>query len=196
MDLNAARNYILKLMNEGLSPELHYHSIAHTLDVHDSCLRLAGMEGVNGKDLALLETAAYFHDSGIIHTYKDHEEASVKLSQEILPGFGYSKEDIEIIGCMIMKTKLPQNAINLLGEILCDADLDYLGRNDFFMIAQRLRYEWELMGMHYSLRNWYEMQIKFLSSHTYYTRAARLLRSETKQHNLEEIRGLLGASGS
>jgi uncharacterized protein len=192
MDLNAARNYILNLMNEGLSPELHYHSIAHTLDVHDSCLRLAGMEGVNGKDLALLETAAYFHDSGIIHTYKDHEEASVRLAKEILPGFGYTDEDITIIGCMIMKTKLPQNAINLLGEILCDADLDYLGRKDFFMIAQRLRYEWELMDIYFSLHDWYEMQIKFLSSHTYYTRAARLMRNDTKEKNLAEIRKMLG----
>jgi uncharacterized protein len=192
MNLDAARDYILKRMASELSPHLHYHSIDHTFDVHHACLELARIEGVNGSDLALLETAAYFHDSGIIETYENHEEASVKIAREILPEFGYSEEEMNIIECIILKTKLPQSAITLLGEILCDSDLDYLGRSDFFMIAQRLRYEWELMGNRYGLKEWYEMQLRFLGNHHYYTRAARLLRDEGKRMNIAEIERVLG----
>ncbi|MBE0663667.1 MAG: phosphohydrolase [Bacteroidales bacterium] len=192
MNLDAARDYILKRMASELSPHLHYHSIDHTFDVHHACLELARIEGVNGSDLALLETAAFFHDSGIIETYENHEEASVKIAREILPEFGYTEDEMKIIECIILKTKLPQSAITLLGEILCDSDLDYLGRPDFFMIAQRLRYEWELMGNRYGLREWYEMQLRFLGNHKYYTRAARLLRDEGKRKNLTEIERTLG----
>lgn len=192
MNLDAARDYILKRMASELSPHLHYHSIEHTFDVHHACLELAKIEGVNGSDLALLETAAFFHDSGIIETYENHEEASVRIAREILPEFGYTEDEMKIIECIILKTKLPQSAITLLGEILCDSDLDYLGRPDFFMIAQRLRYEWELMGNRYGLKEWYEMQLRFLGNHTYYTRAARLLRDEGKRKNLAEIERTLG----
>jgi uncharacterized protein len=192
MNLPAAKNYILTRLKKELSDDYHYHSIQHTLDVHRSSIQLAGMEGANGRDLTLLETAAYYHDCGIIEKYQDHEEASVEIARKVLPQFGYTEQDIETISCVIMKTKLPQSAITLLGEILCDADLDYLGRPDFFMIAQRLRYEWELLGNYYDLQRWYELQFNFLNNHKYYTRAARLLRNEGKEKNLEEVRKILG----
>lgn len=192
MNLDAARDYIVKRMAKELSPDLHYHSIEHTFDVHHSCIELARIEGVDHSDLTLLETAAYFHDSGIIETYDNHEEASVRIAREILPQFGYTEQDLNTIEYIILKTKLPQSAITLLGEILCDSDLDYLGRPDFFMIAQRLRYEWELMGNRYGLKEWYEMQLRFLRNHKYYTRAARMLRDEGKMKNLAEIERALG----
>ncbi len=192
MNLSGAADYILKYMAKNLSPDFHYHNIDHTLDVHRTCVNLAKMEGVNSRDLTLLETAAYYHDSGITEVYENHEEASVKIARQVLPQFGYNNEDLEILECVILKTRLPQSAITLLGEILCDADLGYLGRPDFFMIAQRLRYEWELLGKYYGLKEWYELQCSFLSKHAFYTRSARMLYNKTKEHNLIEINQLLG----
>jgi uncharacterized protein len=192
MNLNHAREYILNRMARELSPNFYYHNLQHTFDVHRACVELAAMEGVNSRDLALLETAAWYHDSGIFLTYDNHEEASVKIAREILPKFDYTAADLDVLECIILKTKLPQSAITLLGEILCDADLDYLGRPDFFMIAQRLRYEWLLMGKYYGLKEWYQLQLDFLGSHKYYTRAARMLRNEGKEKNLTEIRRICG----
>ncbi len=40
-----------------------------------------------------------------------------------------------------MATKIPQKLINQLEEILGEAGLDYLDRNDFFKIGKRLQYE-------------------------------------------------------
>ena len=39
---------------------------------------------------------------------------------------------------MIMATKIPQSPKNYLEQILCDADLDYLGRDDFYDIGGTL----------------------------------------------------------
>lgn len=192
MNVTHAREYILNRMARELSPDFHYHNIEHTTDVHRACVKLAGMEGVNSHDLALLETAAWYHDSGIFITYDNHEEASVKIAREILPKFDYSDADLDVLERIILKTKLPQSAITLLGEILCDADLDYLGRPDFFMIAHRLRYEWLLMGKEYELKEWYKLQLDFLGNHKYYTRAARILRNKGKEKNLEQIRRICG----
>lgn len=192
MNPKGAGKYILKLMERSLSSDFHYHNVQHTLDVHNACVKFAYMEGVNSHDLILLETAAYYHDCGITEVYENHEEASVKIARGILPQFGYTEPDLDVLECIILKTKLPQSAITLLGEILCDADLNYIGRPDFFMIAHRLRYEWELLGKFFGLKEWYEMQYEFLTRHRFYTRAARITLNEGKERNLEEVRRILG----
>lgn len=192
MDIIASKDFFLDKLQRELSPDLYYHSIYHTLDVHDAAVKIAEMENVNGHDLLLLRTAAYLHDSGLTNTYSGHEEASVKIAKQYLPKFGYDKQEIEAVSSMILTTKLPQCAETKLEQILCDADLDYLGRDDFFMIAHKLRCEWNKYLKYTTLKEWYYIQIKFLEEHTYFTESARKLRCGKKQENLSQIKELMG----
>lgn len=191
MDFLRARDFILNKLKNELKPSLFYHNIQHTLDVRDAALRMAKMEKLNSHELVILETAAYFHDVGMIYQYNDHEDASIKLVEEYLPIYGYSPPEIRIIAQMIECTKLPQSAKTLSEKILCDADLDYLGREDYFMIAHMLKYEWKMIGHDTKLKEWYKIQRSFLSEHQYFTQSARKLRQETKKHNLNQISELL-----
>jgi uncharacterized protein len=121
-------------------------------------------------------------------TYKGHEEASIELCREILPSFSYSEEETEAVCRMIRTTKLPQSAMHLADKILCDADLDYLGRPDFFMIAHKLKYEWDILQIYpTTLQQWYHIQKEFLSSHRYFTQSANNLRQASKIENLKQI---------
>jgi HD superfamily phosphodiesterase len=138
MKYESAKKFILKKLVKELDPRLTYHSIDHTLDVLESAIRLAETENLQSNEMILLKTACLFHDSGMLITYRGHEDASIKICKEILPEFNYREDDIQIICRMIRTTILPQCASNHLDKILCDADLDYLGRPDFFMIAHRL----------------------------------------------------------
>ncbi|MCD4678836.1 MAG: HD domain-containing protein [Bacteroidales bacterium] len=192
MDITATKDFFIEKLNRELKPDLYYHSIRHTLDVHDAAVKIAEMENVNGHDMVLLRTAAYLHDAGLINTYIGHEEASVVIAKEYLPKFGYSVDDIDIVSAMILTTKLPQKANTKFEQILCDADLDYLGRDDFFMIAHRLRCEWNIYNSQTSLKEWYQIQIKFLEGHTYFTESARKLRCEKKKFNLDQIKEVIG----
>ncbi|HNS17996.1 MAG TPA: HD domain-containing protein [Bacteroidales bacterium] len=192
IDFEGAKKFIIDKLRNELRPELQYHNFEHTLDVLESVERLASLEKENGHDLLLLKTAALFHDSGMLIRYGDHEEASGIITRQFLPGYGYSGKDIEIINKMILSTKLPQNAATKLEKILCDADLDYLGRDDFYMIAHRLRYEWSQLNIFTtSLYEWYRLQMNFLANHDYYTPSAITLRKEKKNVHLAEIRELI-----
>ncbi len=183
---------MLNKLQKELDPRLTYHSVNHTLDVFYSAKHLAEMENLEEHDIHLLETAAIYHDCGMLVTYAGHEEASIKIAEDILPQFNYSKSDIEVIRNMIITTKLPQSASVHLDMILCDADLDYLGRPDFFMIAHQLRYEWQMMQVHpTTLRQWYQIQVDFLNNHKYFTRSAIDLRQDGKLHNLAQINEIL-----
>jgi predicted metal-dependent HD superfamily phosphohydrolase len=192
MDYQKAKDFIINKLSNGLSQDLRYHNIDHTLDVLQSVEKLCEMENVNGHDLILLNTAALFHDSGMLVKYEEHEEASTQLTRKLLPEMGYTDEDIKIINKMILTTRLPQSAQTHLEKILCDADLDYLGRDDFFMIAHQLKYEWNKLNINkISLKRWYELQSDFLETHTYYTDSAVMMRQEKKNQNLSEVKELL-----
>ncbi len=195
MNLIDAKEFIIEKLAKELNPDFTYHRIEHTLDVYESAVRIAEIENIKGKDLIILKTAALFHDSGILKQYIDHEEASIDIMREILPVFDYSPEEIEEIGKTIMATKLPQNAKTYLGEILCDADLDYLGRDDFIMISHQLRHEWNILDVNkMNLKQWYNLQVNFLENHQYYTDTSIALRQEKKIENLNEIKELLNCN--
>jgi uncharacterized protein len=188
MNYESAKKFILKRLEKELDPRLTYHSIDHTLDVLESAIRLAKTENLQPNELILLKTACIFHDSGMLVTYRGHEDASIKICQETLPLYNYKEHDIVIICRMIRTTILPQCASGHLDKILCDADLDYLGRQDFFMIAHRLKYEWDILNIHpTTLLEWYAIQKEFLSSHKYFTKSAIKLRQSYKMQNLRQI---------
>lgn len=192
MDYPKARDFIIKKLTDELKPDLAYHSIEHTVDVLQAASKYAELEKVNGFDRQLLETAALFHDSGMLLTYEGHEEAGIEIANKYLPDFGYEQQAIDEIGKMIMATKLPQAAGSQLEKIICDADLDYLGREDFFMIAHHLQYEWNVLNIRSTtLREWYELQIMFLENHHFFTDSAKQLRNIKKSENLKQVKELV-----
>jgi hypothetical protein len=192
MNFEGAKNFILNKLSRELDPRLTYHSIGHTQDVHDSAIRIARLEKISERDILLLRTAALYHDSGMLITYRGHEEASIHILRDVLPEFNYSKEEILRIEGMIQTTKLPQSADEKLSMILCDADLDYLGRPDYFMISHQLKYEWDILNLFpTTLREWYDLQINFLENHRYFTRGAKETREEKKLTNLAQIKDIL-----
>ncbi len=192
MNLKELYPIVIKKLKSELSPKMFYHSVDHTLDVYCATNRIAKSENLDENELIILKTAALFHDIGLIKKYKDHEDVSAEIAREFLPEYDYSPDEIDLISSIIMKTKLPQSAENKLEKILCDADLDYLGRSDFYMISHKLRHEWEELGFwHSSLKEWYQLQVKFLSEHQYYTKTAIDLRQNGKLKNIQEIKNLL-----
>jgi len=191
MNYTEAREFILEKLKRELPPNLYYHGIHHTHDVFESADRIAMMENITGGDLDLLRTAALFHDVGFLIKYKSNEEESAVLAREILPGFDYTHEQIERICRMILSTKIPQAPEDILDQILCDADLDYLGRDDFFTTALKLKREWYDHGMKTTLKEWYLQEYDFLMQHRFFTNSAKALRLEKKKKHLSEIKELL-----
>lgn len=183
-----ARQYALDKLARELPPYTIYHCLEHTRDhVAPTVKRLAELEGIKGMDLILLMTAAYFHDIGFVESCDDHEEIGARIAKQVLPEFGYQPQHIEVIAKIIMSTKLPQSPQSHLEEIIADADLDSLGRTDFFERNQDLRDEMAALGRIYSDEEWYCSQYRFIQGHRYFTAAARQLRCTQKKKNLEAV---------
>lgn len=187
-DFARAQTYALARLARELSPLLCYHSLAHTRDdVLPASRRLAALAGLTGEPLLLLETAALYHDLGFVVQREDHEAAGIALLAGLLPGFGYTPAHIAAISEMIQATRLPQSPRSPLAEILTDADLDVLGREDYWTRNDDLRAEWAAFGTVSTDVDWYQGQVTFLSEHRYFTPMARRLRDATKQANLDQL---------
>lgn len=188
MKVIEATSYILNKLKNEISDKLTYHSLWHTIDVVKHVQRIAKSEKVFDKEnLQLLETAASFHDAGFLETYQNHEEKSCEIARNILPFFNYNNYQINEICTIIMATKIPQKPINQLSEILCDADLDYLGRDDFFTIGQKLYQELLLKNIIQNQIQWNQIQIDFLENHHYFTKTNQESRSSKKIKNINLI---------
>lgn len=180
----------MDLLGNNLKTDLTYHCLAHTMDVVEACSRLAQAEKVSGDDLTLLLTAALLHDTGFLRTYQDHETASTEIASELLPEFGYTEDEIATINDLIRATRIPQTPTSRLGELLCDADLDYLGRYDYEQIAHNLYLEFRQYGIITTEEQWLDLQIRFLSGHRYFTGTSQQSRESGKQAQLERLRSL------
>jgi hypothetical protein len=173
---------------EGLSPYLTYHSVGHTLDVVRESERIAREEGISGaRELFLLKIAAFYHDTGFLITYAGHEERSCEIFMRDAVHFGLTDQEQEAIKALIMATRVPQQPCTLLERVICDADLDYLGRPDFFDIGARLKQEF----LHYKVvrdeQDWERLQLQFLKNHQYHTVSSQRLREPVKQSNYQQL---------
>ena len=187
VDWASLQQYVRNLLKDNLSPNLTYHTLAHTEDVLQVTRDLCRLEQIDPYNTLLLEAAALFHDTGFTITSSEHETQSCVLAKTHLPNYGFDNEAIEKICGMIMATRIPQSPNSHLEEILCDADLDYLGRGDYEPIAQTLRKEWETGGFQMDDNAWNELQIKFLKTHHYFTNSANLRRAEGKARRLHGL---------
>jgi CheY-like chemotaxis protein/predicted metal-dependent HD superfamily phosphohydrolase len=191
-DWEGAQQAALSRLEKELPPELSYHNLWHTLDdVLPAAQRLGALLGLGEEDLRLVETAAVYHDLGFTVQRQEHERIGAQIAAQVLPGFGFTPSQIAAIQGMIMATQLPQSPYTPLEEVLADADLDVLGRDDFVQRNQDLRDELAASGIQISDERWYRSQLQVLEDHHYWTAVAESLRGEGKRKNIALLEGLL-----
>ena len=182
---------ILDKLEMDLPGYLFYHNVKHTVDVVTEVELIGWAEGCSDEEILLLKTAGLFHDVGHVIAYDNHEFHGTQIAREMLPLFNYTTDQIERICSLIMSTKLPPRPTNLLENIMCDADLDYLGRSDFIPVSNTLYEELKAQNKMGSLNDWNKIQVRFISGHQYFTKTARRLREVNKQLQIERIQNLI-----
>ncbi len=182
---------VLDKMENELPDYLYYHNVKHTVDVVTEVELIGWAEGLADEEILLLKTAALFHDAGHTVEYDDHEFYGTQLVREYLPNYGYSEQQVEKICAIIMATKLPPRPEDIYQEIICDADLDYLGRSDMIPVSNTLYKELKEQHKIGTLNDWNKLQLMFISGHSYFTKTARSLREVNKQKQIERIKKLI-----
>ncbi|RAI84078.1 HD domain-containing protein [Algoriphagus yeomjeoni] len=181
------RNLVLSDLEANLPKTLTYHALEHTLDVLNVCNQYIKREKIPYKERYLLKVGAIVHDMGFLKGAANHEQVGAGMAENILSDLGVDQRDIDVIKGLVMATKIPQNPQNHLQRIICDADLDYLGRNDYPEISQKLFEELKNMNVISTAKQWKDLQINFLKAHHFHTPFAIKNREPKKQVWLKKL---------
>jgi predicted metal-dependent HD superfamily phosphohydrolase len=176
-----------------LSPNYAYHCLEHTKQVVENAriiadgIRLSYPDALSEYDEFLMLVAAWFHDNGFMVVYHGHEAEGCRAARKLLTGI-LSDEDIQRIEQVIMSTQIPQSAMDMIEHIVCDADLFYLGGDQFSLWSNRLRDEHRaVLGREYTDREWIDFNIGFVESHTYFTDFAKARNNAGRDENLKML---------
>jgi uncharacterized protein len=180
-------DHVIGKLKRELPKELYYHGVHHTLDVLKSATVIGKEEGISDEEMFLLQVAVLYHDAGFVKVYRNHEEVACEMIKADLPGFGFSEEEIDKVRGMIMATKIPQRPHTQLEKIIADADLEYLGTDNFEQVGRTLFEEIKIFLDVESERQWNIIQLNFLKSHHYFTSFCKKNRESQKQQHLKVI---------
>jgi uncharacterized protein len=190
--LKMVDQYIKALFKDELPVGIKYHDADHTLHPTRGVVavanRIAKAENISEHDRELLIAAAYFHDTGYIREYDKNEPIAARMAGRILKLIGYKPKEVEKVQKMILATDLARVPKTHAEKILCDADLDNLGREDFFKLDGKLRQGRRARGLDVSDDvDWYRGTLEILRNHQYYTESQKKLREEEKQKNIKRL---------
>jgi len=188
MHYDQAHSFLIEKLEQELSPDYTYHNAHHTRSVIQATQQLSEHEKLDEHHAKILITAALFHDAGFLRSYQDHEEKSCNIANEYLPQFGYGEKEINQVCRLIMVTKLPQRPSTLFESIICDADLHYLGTDNYFLIAENLFQEYKKLGIVKNRAEWKKKQIQFFNAHRYFTRSAKEKYEKKKEENFRLLK--------
>lgn len=195
--LQKVDGYIRDLFREELPDGVKYHDADHTLHPTRGVVavanKLAVAEKVSEHERELILAAAYFHDTGYIRAYGHNEPIAARMAGRILGLIGYRADEIATVKKMILATDLRRGPRNHLERILCDADLDNLGRQDFFELDNLLREGRRVRGVDVSDdAEWYRGTLDIMKKHPYHTETQKKLRGPGRRKNLARLLKKIG----
>lgn len=190
--LQKAADYVFNLLREKLPANYIYHNFTHTSEVVQSVIEISEGIDLSREETELVTLAAWFHDTGFTATYEGHEEKSKEIAEQFLTENLYPAEKIARIKGCIDATKYPQKPTNLLEYVLCDADLSGIASKKYFVNANFLRQEQELvLYRKYNDIDWIKSEIEFLTQHKYHTPYCYLAFEKRKNNHVLELKKML-----
>lgn len=181
----------LETLETRLSPDLYYHGVEHTFDVLHVVEQYIERKAIEAHNAYLLRLGALFHDIGFIVSNEDHETYSAAIARRHMEALDCDERDIRVVEGLIAATRIPQQPKTELEEIICDADLDYLGRDDFWEISESLFKELKAYGKVSATLDWNKLQIAFLEKHQYHTDYAIKNRQPKKEQRIKELKEMV-----
>ena len=122
--LSQTQRQVKQLFDDIDTSHLYYHNYQHTVAVVQQIQVLAKHSNLNPTTINLLSIAGWFHDTGYLYNYHNHEEGSMKIAQDYLQQQGLKQQSIQIVVDCIEATKLTAEPRNHLEEIIKDAEFN------------------------------------------------------------------------
>lgn len=188
--LERCRLHVRKWFAGHMPRTMFFHDLEHTLAVTRTAKALGLALKLPAGDMAVLEIAALFHDTGYARAYRGHEEQSVKLAEEFLVKLGINKRDRARVSRSILSTRYGSKPRGLLQQVLRDADSAKAGQVDFIEKSLLLKKELEVIRRKkINDAAWLAENLAYLEQHRFHTKVAHVRFGKQKSLNLRSLQG-------
>lgn len=184
--IEQSEDFVSNLLKDKLSNLYSYHNFNHTLTVVNAVKELCKKEDVKAEEKELLLVAAWFHDTGYIQGYQNHEQESVKIAGAFLKEKGQSDDFIAHVSSLILATIKEYVPKTHLEKIIKDADFAHLMGTEYATTCELLRIELKnTWNLNFSNAEWAKENLNFLmNKHRFYTDYALRKWQPLKEKNL------------
>lgn len=196
-----ARDFCIKTLQEAalsylaehLDRRYSYHNAVHSQDV---CAALeeflqSTADPFEPSEREALQIAAIFHDFGYLVRPDENEICCREYVQMFGKEFALPPALQVRAMELIMETAFPYRPISAAGKLLCDADIEYIGRDIFWQRAADFRQELAAQGQVMTDLQWYCREVEFLRSNAFFTDTANRLRGALRMENLRQAEARL-----
>ena len=192
-----ARVYAEQVLRHQLPEHFVFHNLAHTQEVVDAAIEIGNASNLTEDQLETVLVSAWLHDIGYLKDTTDHEKHSASTAASLLHEWGASHEKTEDVERTILATTMPQNPVDIMGKVLCDADLRHLASGNFRENGNRLREELSRVRNTTFTTNdeWLEYNLSFLKKHEYFTDYGRTVLQPLKKQNAKRLKKELKRGG-
>ncbi len=177
--------YIQTFYNTHYNEQYCFHNYNRTISIVRACDALANDADAGGQESKLAHLASWFLEIGYNADYLNPQEKSAKLATDYFRSKGLDEEKIVTIQEAILLTKVPQQPISLISQLVCDASAYHFADKSVQTLIDDLRKESKsVLKLEYSNEAWINENIKFFNAHAYFTSAAKKMFQKAKDKNL------------
>jgi len=178
------RDYYAAHFNDQYS----FHNYSRTVSIVRNCDALGVSMNLGGQELKLAHLAAWFTELGFSEDHRNYQARSVKLAREYFRTKKLDDGIFEKLEECILSTRVPQQPVSVISQLICDAAMYHLAEKDSLQLADALRAELAAVAqVEYSDEEWISEYIKMINNHFYFTRTARELFQKRKEKTLAAL---------
>ncbi len=187
--LEKAHAHVRRWFARHMPAHMRFHDLEHTLSVTRTAVQIGQALKLPTQDLALLELAGLFHDTGYARAHAGHEAESAEIAEAFLRRHQVPQRDISRVRALILATRMGHKPRGIAQQVLRDADSSKAGQVDFQEKSELLRQELEhISGAAIAPAEWRATNLAYLKAHRFHTGHAQRRYGPQKAINLAVLR--------
>ncbi len=190
--LKKCYEYAKEEIEKSYADNSFFHNWEHTLNVYNAVKEIGeNTKGVSEDQIFDLQVAALFHDLTACSKTEGHESDSADKADYFFKNTDLSEQDQITIRRLILATKLEHDPIDILEEVIKDADLSHLKNENYLQTSFLNLYKEMKKKKDISPMDWVKECILFFDEKKYYTDYAKDKFNAAKENNRKKLVELL-----
>ena len=163
------KQQVLDLLQQKFPEDRHYYrGASHTINALNVVEEYIDYMRVGTYEAQILRLGVLMRDLGEL-TLVENGEDGIELVKKIMADAGYSFVQTKVVADLVKSTRQPHRPTNLLERIICDVDMEFLGREDHEEASEMFFQELLKNSMVSSREEWDQWQQEMLDNHKYHT---------------------------